>query len=86
MQSYSAYEGAREPKYDLLCKLADYFDVTTDYLLGRKDDKGSPVVELENKRAELLKEIGQMKDALRKASDALSWLNAGKKEGYPRSK
>lgn len=27
----------REPDYDLLIKLADYFDVTLDYLLGRKD-------------------------------------------------
>lgn len=37
IQSYSAYEGAREPKYDLLCKLAKHYDVTTDYLLGLSD-------------------------------------------------
>lgn len=39
VQSYSAYEGSREPKFDLVCKLADYFGVTTDYLLGRSDVK-----------------------------------------------
>ncbi len=26
-----------EPDYDTLLKVADYFDVTTDYLLGRVD-------------------------------------------------
>ena len=25
----------REPDFDTLCKLCDYFDVTADYLLGR---------------------------------------------------
>lgn len=34
VQSYSAYEGSREPKYELLCKLSQHFNVTTDYLLG----------------------------------------------------
>jgi len=27
--------GTREPNLDTLCKLADYFEVSTDYLLGR---------------------------------------------------
>ncbi len=35
VQSYSAYENNREPNYDLLVKLADLFNVSTDYLLGR---------------------------------------------------
>ena len=39
VQSYSAYEGSREPKYDLLCKIAEHYDVTTDYLLGMSDAK-----------------------------------------------
>ena len=35
--TYASYEyGAREPNCDMLCKLADYFGVTTDYLLGRE--------------------------------------------------
>jgi transcriptional regulator with XRE-family HTH domain len=37
VQSYSAYEASREPNYELLCKLANYFNVTTDYLLGASD-------------------------------------------------
>ncbi|MEZ0482609.1 helix-turn-helix domain-containing protein [Planococcus sp. SSTMD024] len=34
--AYTAYEsGNRNPDYETLVKIADYFDVTTDYLLGR---------------------------------------------------
>lgn len=39
VQSYSAYEGAREPKYELLVKLAKHFNVSADYLLGVSDTK-----------------------------------------------
>jgi len=34
--TYTAYEtGKRNPDYDMLEKIADYFHVSTDYLLGR---------------------------------------------------
>lgn len=34
----SRYEsGERRPDYDTLLKISDYFDVTTDYLLGKTD-------------------------------------------------
>lgn len=39
LQTLSYYINNREPNFDLLCKMADYFDVTTDYLLGRTDYK-----------------------------------------------
>lgn len=33
------YEGnRRKPAYDVLIALADYFDVSLDYLVGRSDD------------------------------------------------
>ena len=32
--------GDRRPDYEKLVALADYFDVTTDYLLGRSDVRG----------------------------------------------
>lgn len=36
LRAYQNYEyGAREPNLEMLNKLADYFDVTVDYLLGR---------------------------------------------------
>lgn len=34
--SYARYEnGKREPDISTLCKLAEYFNVTVDYLIGR---------------------------------------------------
>ena len=39
-QAYSNYEnGNREPDNKMLLKLAEYFGVSTDYLLGRKESK-----------------------------------------------
>ena len=38
--------GENEPTYSQLVKLADYFGVTIDYLVGREDDFG--VVKIEN--------------------------------------
>ncbi|WP_338749864.1 helix-turn-helix transcriptional regulator [Bacillus sp. FJAT-52991] len=38
-QGYGKYESAQsEPDNETLQKIADYFDVTTDYLLGRSDN------------------------------------------------
>ena len=38
VSAYSNYEqGIREPSYDILIKLAKFYDVTTDYLLGLED-------------------------------------------------
>lgn len=40
VQVYCNYEnGLREPSFDTLTKLADYFDVSVDYLLGRTENK-----------------------------------------------
>ena len=38
-QAYANYErGARNPDPDMLSKIADYFGVSVDYLLGRSDN------------------------------------------------
>ena len=38
LRSYRAYEsGDREPHFETLIKIADFFDVSTDYLLCRDD-------------------------------------------------
>lgn len=40
VRSYQYYEaGRRRPDYESLVALADYFGVTTDYLLGRTDEE-----------------------------------------------
>lgn len=39
--TYAMYEnGKREPGFSNLCRIADYFGVSVDYLLGRTDYKG----------------------------------------------
>lgn len=39
LRSYQRYEyGERNPTSDILIKLADYFDVSIDYLVGRTDN------------------------------------------------
>lgn len=38
-RAYQNYEyGNREPSLDTLIKIADYFNVSLDYLVGRSDD------------------------------------------------
>jgi len=39
-RSYQRYEAESNPNNETLIKLADYFDVSTDYLLGRSDNPG----------------------------------------------
>lgn len=40
VRAYQYYEsGTHYPEVPNLMKLADYFDVTTDYLLGRSDSR-----------------------------------------------
>jgi len=42
-QAYSFYEsGKREMSFESLCMLADLYNVTTDYLLGRTDVTNTP--------------------------------------------
>lgn len=41
-QAYSNYESeAREPDYETLLRIADYFEVSTDYILERAKEKTS---------------------------------------------
>lgn len=44
LRAWQGYEqGIREPKFELLCKIADMFHVTTDYLLGRDEKTADPI-------------------------------------------
>lgn len=46
-RAYIAYEyGERDVSTELLSKLADFYGVTTDYLLGRETGEPSPLDEL----------------------------------------
>ena len=49
VQAYQKYEyGTAEPTFDSLCKLADFYSVSTDYLLGREEtpEKQNPIMQL----------------------------------------
>ena len=49
--------GINEPDFETLIRLADYFDCSTDYLLGKEDDYGvlnSGKPTLNDKQTELL--------------------------------
>ena len=45
--AYQNYEyGKREPNNELLCRIAELFNVTTDYLLGRETGEPEPIDQL----------------------------------------
>ena len=72
--TYAHYEiDRREPDNSTLSRLADFFGVSTDYLLGRSDIKNNPVTiaasRSDNRTDDLpeqaLKEIEQFKEFVR---------------------
>lgn len=63
--SYTMYENdQREPNYTLLCKIAEFYEVSTDYLLGRTECK-SPDIEVQT----ACERYGLSEDALYKLED-----------------
>jgi len=67
---YCRYEtGARQPSIDMLVQMAEIFDVTVDYLLGRQDIEDSTLSEYER---QLL--IASRKADERAKQDALNML------------
>lgn len=54
------------PRGDALAKIADYFGVSVDYLLGKTDKKEGPASETENKpfQDEFIAFYGNVKDEL----------------------
>ncbi|PFS73878.1 MULTISPECIES: helix-turn-helix domain-containing protein [Bacillus cereus group] len=64
--TYAMYEqGRREPDYDTLQKLADFFNVSVDYLLGRTNNRDQIELSRDNflKEAELNLWFKEIKDA-----------------------
>jgi transcriptional regulator with XRE-family HTH domain len=64
-QAYSNYEtGRSDPDTETLSLLADYFDVTTDYLLGRVDKPGEEVGDEDDIKVALFGGAGEVTDAM----------------------
>ncbi|MDA1935458.1 transcriptional regulator [Bacillus cereus] len=64
--TYAMYEqGRREPDYDTLQKLADFFNVSVDYLLGRTNNRDQIELSRDNflKESELNLWFKEIKDA-----------------------
>ena len=60
----SHYENnAREPKLDFVIKTCDYYSVTSDYILGRSDERnGDPSVNIDSLGA-LINELLELRSA-----------------------
>lgn len=55
---YNSYEtGAREPDAETLILLANYFNVTVDYLMGRSEEKNNPLTPEESERVNKFDEL-----------------------------
>lgn len=52
--SISGWKNGSMPKADVLCRLATYFDVTTDYLLGLSEVRNSQVIPALTEQEQLL--------------------------------
>jgi HTH-type transcriptional regulator, competence development regulator len=58
---YSHYENGRsEPDTETLNKLADYYDVSVDYLLGRTDDPNETLKNNDSNNTSSLDEINKL--------------------------
>ena len=52
-QGYANYEtGKTSPTPTILVKLADYFECTVDYLVGRESERGSVIINADLKESE----------------------------------
>ena len=61
--AYSLYEkGQREPRFDFLQKIADYFGVSIDYLMTGKETDETPKYYLNDETAKVAQEIFENKE------------------------
>ena len=72
LRAWQTYEqGVSEPKFEVLCKIADKFGVTTDYLLGRENGDFFGKTK-EEKAADIIKRLMALSETKRNiAYDAL---------------
>ena len=62
-QCYQGYEyGYRQPTPEMLCKLADIFGVSVDYLLGRENEKAVAPKGTTDIATNFIKELGLEND------------------------
>jgi transcriptional regulator with XRE-family HTH domain len=70
----SQYElGIRQPDYEIVKKIADYFNVTTDDLLGRKENNSIEETEIDKEKAYYANLIANIEDPVKK-QQAIAFL------------
>ncbi len=73
--TYGKYElGKREPDYEILVKLGDFFEVTTDYLLGRTDMRNTAKSSHETKAYHNLDVAGLPNEAIKQVEDYIEFV------------
>lgn len=73
---YARYEaGTRQPSIDILCKLAEFFGVSVDYIIGRDVVDNSSITE---KEAEIIKAVRNADE--RAQEDAITLLTIHKEQ------
>lgn len=73
--TYAHYElGKRSPDYDTLKKLADFFGVSTDYLLDRTEKRDSPKNGLDTKAYHNLDIDGLPEEAIKQVEDYIEFV------------
>ncbi|MDO7285879.1 helix-turn-helix transcriptional regulator [Shouchella clausii] len=73
-QGYGKYEnGKTEPDHDTLVKIANYFEVSTDYLLGRTDtpNSESSIYEDEDEREFIMQQLDQYRKIKKRIQERL---------------
>ena len=79
-QAYGHYEvGRRTPDADMLRRLADYFGVSVDYLLGREEEQQKTPVPEDERDREILERFSKLSPAdVEKVSAFIAGLLASK--------
>ncbi|WNX85760.1 helix-turn-helix transcriptional regulator [Agathobaculum sp. NTUH-O15-33] len=88
--TYNKYEtGDSEPNFDTICRLADYFGVSVEYLMGRTDKKKPPIPDgisgLSPKQIKILEMMDQMtteqQDEMVRQAEYQLWQQQRNKDG-----
>lgn len=66
-KTLSNYEtGKTNPDSYAIIKLADFFNVSADYLIGRDNEKEKRIKDLESKITEIQKELSEITDEIKR--------------------
>lgn len=77
-------QGSRQPDYDTLIILADFFEVSTDYLLKGEDFRTKAEKLLDDSETQIAARDGEM--TREKALEGLAWLLEEEKDRKPGDK